>query len=109
MLNSLTNNANSITDQQNRDQPLKIIEIADEEKDGKTVHKLTLNEYNLKKIMLHPDVANNAVMIVAIAGALRKGKSFLLDFFIKYLEAQVNIPYAARIAFNCFMSSFCTN
>lgn len=50
--------------------------------------------------MLHPDVANNAVMIVAIAGALRKGKSFLLDFFIKYLEAQVNIPYAATIALN---------
>lgn len=79
-----------VEDQQNHDQPLKIIEIAEEEKDGKTVHELKLNEDNLKKIMLHPDVANNAVMIVAIAGALRKGKSFLLDFFIKYLEAQMS-------------------
>lgn len=47
--------------------------------------------------MLHPDVVDNAVMIVAIAGALRKGKSFLLGIFLKYLEAQVNIMYAARI------------
>lgn len=82
-------NAISITDQQNHDHPLVIIHIAEEVKDGKTVHELKLNKDNLKKIMLHPDVENNAVMIVAIAGAFRKGKSFLLDFFIKYLEAEV--------------------
>lgn len=94
------NNHISITDQQNYqdDHPLMIIHIANEVKDGKTVHELKLNKTNLKKIMLHPDVAENAVMIVAIAGALRKGKSFLLGFFIKYLEAQVNIPYAEKIA-----------
>lgn len=77
-----------------------IIHIAKEVKDGKTVHELKLNKDNLKKIMLHPDVAENAVMIVAIAGAFRKGKSFLLGFFIKYLEAQVNIPYAEITASN---------
>lgn len=77
-----------------------IINIEEEVKDGKRVHELKLNKDNLKKIMSHPDVADNAVMIVAIAGALRKGKSFLLGFFIKYLEAQVYIPYSARIESN---------
>lgn len=57
---------------------------------GEMLQELKLNEENLSKIMEHDNVKDNVVMIVSIAGALRKGKSFLLGFFLKYLEAEVN-------------------
>lgn len=57
--------------------------------DGKMIHELKLNEENLERLMLHQDVIDNSVMVLSIAGALRKGKSFLLGFFLKYLEAKV--------------------
>ena len=44
-----------------------------------------LNEEELKEVLLHPDVANRPVVILSVAGAFRKGKSFLLDFMLRYL------------------------
>lgn len=76
------------SDNLNNDEPLQIIATS-EERNGDILHELKLNDENLRRIMLHPDVKDNAVMIVSIAGALRKGKSFLLGFFLKYLEAKV--------------------
>lgn len=76
------------SDNLNNDEPLQIIATS-EERNGDIPHELKLNDENLRRIMLHPDVKDNAVMIVSIAGALRKGKSFLLGFFLKYLEAKV--------------------
>lgn len=63
--------------------------------------------------MLHADVKDNPVMIVSIAGALRKGKSFLLGFFLKYLEAEVTTLKIVRnvldmvqiISYICFRFS----
>lgn len=46
--------------------------------------------------MCHPDVKDNPVQIVSIAGAFRKGKSFLLGFFLKYLETQLQV-------INCYL------
>lgn len=66
---------------------LQIIHITREENDNEITHGLKLNQENLERVMLNPDVKNNPVVIVSIAGALRKGKSFLLGFFLKYLEA----------------------
>lgn len=68
---------------------MQIVKIKKRVVQGETLHELELNEKNLRKIMLHPDVKDNKVMVVSIAGALRKGKSFLLGFFLKYLEARV--------------------
>lgn len=49
---------------------------------------MELIKENLEKIVLHPDVKDRFVVIVSIAGAFRKGKSFLLGFLLKYLETQ---------------------
>lgn len=41
--------------------------------------------------MCHPEVKENPVQIVSIAGAFRKGKSFLLGFFLKYLQMDTQL------------------
>lgn len=54
-------------------------------------HEMELLEENLEKIMCHPDVKENPVQIISIAGAFRKGKSFIMGFFLKYLVAQQQV------------------
>lgn len=68
--------------------PLEIICIASREENGQQIHELELNEDKLKTILLHPEVKNRPIVVVSIAGAFRNGKSFLLGFFLKYLETQ---------------------
>lgn len=41
--------------------------------------------------MSHPDVKDRPIVIISIAGAFRKGKSFLLGFFLKYIEEQRHV------------------
>ncbi|KAH8868994.1 Atlastin-1 isoform 4 [Schistosoma japonicum] len=45
----------------------------------------SLNEESLSSILLRPDVRDKKVVVVSVAGAFRQGKSFLLDFFLRYL------------------------
>lgn len=68
--------------------PLEIIYIASREENGEQIHELELDENNLKTILLHPEVKNRPIVVVSIAGAFRNGKSFLLGFFLKYLETR---------------------
>ncbi|XP_075222498.1 atlastin GTPase isoform X1 [Lycorma delicatula] len=50
-------------------------------------HKFGLDEEALSRVLLHPDVKDRNVVIVSVAGAFRKGKSFVLDFFLRYMKA----------------------
>ncbi|CAD5123328.1 DgyrCDS11685 [Dimorphilus gyrociliatus] len=61
--------------------PLQVIQC----KEGE--HKLTLDEDAIRDVLLSPEICNKNVAVVSVAGAFRKGKSFLLDFFLRYLEA----------------------
>lgn len=54
-------------------------------------HTFRLSEEDLTRIILDDNVKNRDVVIVSVAGAFRKGKSFLLDFFLRYLYARVSI------------------
>uniref|UniRef100_T1IGX9 GB1/RHD3-type G domain-containing protein n=1 Tax=Strigamia maritima TaxID=126957 RepID=T1IGX9_STRMM len=47
---------------------------------------LTLNSDILQRILTHKNVSKLKVAIISIAGPFRKGKSFLLNFFIRYLR-----------------------
>jgi len=61
-------------------QPVQIVEISDED------HSFKLNEEALIKILSNEKVKDLPVCVVSVAGAFRRGKSFLLDFFLRYLS-----------------------
>ncbi|VDP14366.1 unnamed protein product [Onchocerca flexuosa] len=81
--------------------PVQVIETLDEQ------HQFRLDEGALEKVLLSPDVIDkkvccertkphkiskccaiiNHVCVISVAGAFRKGKSFLLNFFLRYLNA----------------------
>jgi len=61
-------------------QPVQIVEISDED------HSFKLNEEALVKILSNEKVKDLPVCVVSVAGAFRRGKSFLLDFFLRYLS-----------------------
>lgn len=51
-------------------------------------HKFQLDEAALESILLQPNVKDCNVVVVSVAGAFRKGKSFILDFFLRYLRSE---------------------
>lgn len=53
-------------------------------------HSLRLEVDELKRLLGADDLRDRHCVVISIAGASRKGKSFLLNFFIKYLTAQVS-------------------
>lgn len=58
--------------------------------DFKDDHTFELNEEGLAQVLLQDHVKDKNVVVVSVAGAFRKGKSFLLDFFLRYMEHQVH-------------------
>ncbi|CAP32657.1 Protein CBG13900 [Caenorhabditis briggsae] len=61
-------------------QAVRIVEVVEE-----TDHSFELNTDLLEQILLNPKVADKKVAVIGVAGAYRKGKSFLLNFFLRYL------------------------
>lgn len=64
--------------------PVQIV-IADEEK-----HEFSLDEEALERILLQERVRDLHAVVLSVAGAFRKGKSFLLDFMLRYMYSQVS-------------------
>lgn len=59
--------------------PIQVVKVSDE-------HAFELVEDNLTSLLHREDVRDKPVVVVSVAGAFRKGKSFLLNFFIRYLS-----------------------
>ncbi|XP_067938865.1 atlastin-like [Watersipora subatra] len=58
---------------------IQVVKVSDE-------HLFELVEENLSSVLNREDVRHKKVVVVSVAGAFRKGKSFLLNFFIRYLN-----------------------
>ncbi|CAF1236191.1 unnamed protein product [Rotaria sp. Silwood1] len=69
--------------------PVQIVSITED-------HKFELDEKKLKQILFHRRAIGKKISLVSIAGDFRKGKSFLLDFFLRYLRAQNNIEWIGK-------------
>ena len=51
--------------------------------EAKPDHTFELNLESLKEVVQRPHVRDKRVMVLSVAGAFRKGKSFLLDFLLR--------------------------
>ncbi|XP_078086322.1 atlastin-2-like isoform X4 [Mustelus asterias] len=51
-------------------------------------HHFDLDEESLEQILLQEHIRDLNVVVVSVAGAFRKGKSFLLDFMLRYMYNQ---------------------
>lgn len=62
--------------------PVQIVVVHKEE------HSFELDEKALSQVLLQDAIRDLDVVVVSVAGAFRKGKSFLLDFLLRYLYTQ---------------------
>lgn len=59
-------------------------------------HVFSLDEEALEKVLLQDHIKDCNAVVVSVAGAFRKGKSFLLDFFLRYMNYMVCIHLVIR-------------
>jgi atlastin len=52
--------------------------------------KIIVDNAELDKMFLHPEVKNRKVVAFSIIGAFRRGKSFFLDYCLRFLYANVS-------------------
>lgn len=55
----------------------------------------------LENMFNHPEVRDRKIVVLSIIGAFRKGKSFFLDYCLRYLYAHVGNNY-----FNLYQTNF---
>ena len=69
-------------------------------------HSFELDEEALESILLQPEVKSKKVVVVCVAGAFRKGKSFLLNFFLRYLDGKVWIMIFPTLLYDQTSATF---
>lgn len=57
---------------------------------NKEDHSFELDTEALEEVLLAPEVRDKHVVVLSVAGAFRKGKSFLLDFMLRYMNRRVS-------------------
>ncbi|XP_048830117.1 atlastin-1 isoform X3 [Brienomyrus brachyistius] len=67
-----------------RAQPVQVLIVKDD-------HSFELDEEALSRILLSEETREREVVAISVAGAFRKGKSFLLDFMLRYMYNQVAV------------------
>ena len=63
--------------------PVQIVKAKDD-------HTFDLDNEALSEILLSDEVRDRNVMVLSVAGAFRKGKSFLLDYLLRFLSNGVS-------------------
>lgn len=65
-------------------EPLKLVSI---ENDG----TFRLEKSKVSEILMQDNIKGRHLVVLSVAGAFRKGKSFLLGFILRYLKATVSM------------------
>ena len=68
--------------------PVKLIELGTSPQDFKS--KFKLHENNIQNILMNDEVKNRKVAIISIAGQWHFGKSFLLNYILRFLYTNVS-------------------
>ena len=66
-----------------KEMPIPIVIVNDD-------HTFSLDEDAIKSILLKKDIMHLPIVVISVAGAFRKGKSFLLNFLLRYLNRYNN-------------------
>lgn len=69
-------------------------------------HRFELHLEALQQILNADDLKERSVVVVSIAGSYRTGKSFLLNFFLQFLRAQVSQFSGIVFCIMAFNTSF---
>jgi atlastin len=64
-------------------------------------HTFSLEKDALKRLLSRDDVSDKKVVIVSVAGAFRTGKSFLLNFMLRYLTASNSLKPEVILTDRC--------
>lgn len=62
--------------------PIQIVRVQED-------HSFDLDMDALQRVLLSDEVKDRKVVVVSVAGAFRKGKSFLLDYLLRFLNNKV--------------------
>ena len=58
----------------------------------------------LEGLLLHHDVRDRKIVSLAILGAFRRGKSYFLDYCLRYLYANVSKKFSKSFKINKILS-----
>uniref|UniRef100_A0A6Q2Z8R0 GB1/RHD3-type G domain-containing protein n=1 Tax=Esox lucius TaxID=8010 RepID=A0A6Q2Z8R0_ESOLU len=64
--------------------PVQIVTVCKED------HSFALDTEALEGVLLAPEIRDKHVVVLSVAGAFRKGKSFILDFMLRYMYRKVS-------------------
>lgn len=71
-----------------RARPIQVLLVKDD-------HTFELDEAALSRILLAEEVQDREVVAISVAGAFRKGKSFLMDFMLRFMYNHVSLTEPA--------------
>lgn len=80
VLTTVNSSVEHVTDE-NQGHAVQIVEIIN--------HSFILESNSLQNILNVDGIKDRDVVVVSISGYPRQGKSFMLNFFVEYLKAQV--------------------
>lgn len=58
--------------------------------------KLQFDKSELDSLLLHPQVKDRKIVVFTIVGAFRKGKSFFMDYCLRFMYANVSFNLISK-------------
>jgi hypothetical protein len=64
-------------------QPVNVLNVTDK-------NEFEVDSDGINRIFMRPDLKDRKIVAVSVVGIFRKGKSFLLNYFLRYLYGNVS-------------------